>query len=99
MSKLQYNILKIILGSDIIIKDSTKKWSAVEYLGSKGEPVNYIEMTKDLKALKPDIFPPNYTSKNMASILSSELTRNPKTPFERVKTGYYTVKKPYKKKP
>lgn len=79
-------------------QDDKKKWAMVDYLGSKEEPAHYVDMTKDLKRLRADIFPFDYTSKNTASILSSEITRNPNNPFKRVGKGYYTVTDTYKKK-
>ncbi len=66
----------------------------ITYLTAREEAIHYEDITDDLKKLYPSIFPPEFTSRNIASILSAEITRksNPRV-LRGEKRGYYTVPK------
>lgn len=69
----------------------TKIECIVRYLRERMEAIHYVAITEDLKKLYPAMFPRHFSSKNLASILSAEITRRYPARVVRVGNGFYTV--------
>ena len=63
----------------------------LKYLKDNG-PMHYVDLTGKLKKKRRDLFPEWYTPKNLASSLSAEKTRNPKTDLVALGDGYFQVR-------